>query len=126
MLILHAEGPGPEPIIRLRRGLKLLLRACGLRCTDVREVPTDYAQPGGGVELNPANHPAGPLRDAAPAVGVDFTSNHEKKPNTSKFACKQNHPVNPSHVSDLLCAPPATDQNDISSQYTHAAVGGRP
>ena len=37
ILTLHAEGAGPPVTVRLRRGLKLLLRACGLRCTDIRQ-----------------------------------------------------------------------------------------
>jgi uncharacterized protein YbjT (DUF2867 family) len=36
-LILAPTGPGPDGIIRLRRALKILLRACGLRCVSVRE-----------------------------------------------------------------------------------------
>lgn len=34
-LELRAEGPSPEAIVRLRRGLKTLLRQHGLRCTSV-------------------------------------------------------------------------------------------
>ena len=37
-ITVRATGPGPETIIRLRRGLKMLLRSCGLRAVDVREV----------------------------------------------------------------------------------------
>jgi hypothetical protein len=37
---MHDEY-GVPPAIRLRRGLKYLLRACGLRCVDSREVIED-------------------------------------------------------------------------------------
>jgi hypothetical protein len=36
---LTPTGAGPPPEVRLRRGLKYLLRACGLRCVDLRQLP---------------------------------------------------------------------------------------
>jgi len=33
---LTPEGVGPPGVIRIRRGLKILLRTCGLRCNDIR------------------------------------------------------------------------------------------
>lgn len=44
ILELRAEGPGPEGIIRLRRLLKCALRAFGLRCVDVRELPDNHRE----------------------------------------------------------------------------------
>ena len=37
-LTLKGTGSGPPTIIRIRRALKYLLRACGLRCVAISEV----------------------------------------------------------------------------------------
>ncbi|HVX86485.1 MAG TPA: hypothetical protein VH253_17015 [Phycisphaerae bacterium] len=57
-LTLTPTGPGPEGIQRIRHALKILLRTCGLRCTDIE----------GGATPTPAL-PAAPETEGAPCRG---------------------------------------------------------
>jgi hypothetical protein len=43
-ITLRPEGPGPPAAVRLKRCLKSLLRAYGLRCVDIREVVSQPVQ----------------------------------------------------------------------------------
>lgn len=38
LIKVRPEGQGPEPVIRVRRLLKLALRVCRLRCIRIEEV----------------------------------------------------------------------------------------
>jgi hypothetical protein len=40
-LTFRPEGDGPETAIRIKKLLKIALRSCGLRCTDVAAVDSD-------------------------------------------------------------------------------------
>jgi hypothetical protein len=47
VFVLTLRGEGPDVIHRLRRGLKYLLRACGLRAISVVELHPDPAKAAG-------------------------------------------------------------------------------
>ncbi len=46
IVTLTPTGPGPDGHQRLRHALKILLRTCGLRCTDVRTPENKNVQDG--------------------------------------------------------------------------------
>jgi hypothetical protein len=48
-LDVRSEGPGPPTHIRVRRALKYLLRACGLRCVAIPLADGPEAAEGGEV-----------------------------------------------------------------------------
>jgi hypothetical protein len=51
LLFLRAEPDATPVIIRVRKGLKFLLRCCGLRCVEIREIDaTDVPAPSDAVE----------------------------------------------------------------------------
>ena len=69
--VLTVEASGPDPAIRLRQALKVLLRRFNLRCISIVEV-----QDGHGGEQRQRQA----IRDEANAKRSDVASNRERKP----------------------------------------------
>jgi hypothetical protein len=98
-LVLRAGPGGPPAVIKLRRGLKVLWRACGLRCISAQEVPE---QPAAGV-VGADQDAVGQGQEAPPAAsrpgrasgcrgrfgggrGKEVATWRDRKPDLSRFS----------------------------------------